>query len=137
MHAPTQSLAETGSWEPYIPSKEAPWNLRRVVHLHRRAGFAATWNEIQRDLQHGPDASIDRLLAGKSRSEGVAESFAANAGLLAGMAKDGERLKAWWIYRMLFGPDPLTERLTLMWYLDLSPTPLAPPSPRRITASSS
>jgi uncharacterized protein (DUF1800 family) len=26
------------------------------------------------------------------------------------------RLKAWWLYRMLFSPDPLTERLTLLWH---------------------
>ncbi len=31
-------------------------------------------------------------------------------------ANDPERLKAWWIYRMLFGPDPLGERLSLMWH---------------------
>src|SRR5207237_1155592 len=31
-------------------------------------------------------------------------------------AKDMERLKAWWVYRMLLGPDPLTERLTLLWH---------------------
>ena len=47
-------------WHPYTPSKETPWDLRRVVHLHRRAGFAATWSEIQRDLKDGPAASIDR-----------------------------------------------------------------------------
>jgi hypothetical protein len=29
-------------WAPYEPSSEAPWTLRRVSHLHRRAGFAAT-----------------------------------------------------------------------------------------------
>ena len=38
-------------WAAYIPSDQSPWNLRRVVHLHRRAGFAATWSEIQRDLK--------------------------------------------------------------------------------------
>jgi uncharacterized protein (DUF1800 family) len=26
------------------------------------------------------------------------------------------RLKAWWLYRMLFSPDPLSERLALMWH---------------------
>ena len=46
---------------------EAPWDLRRVVHLHRRAGFAATWAEIQRDLKDGPEASIERVLTGTSR----------------------------------------------------------------------
>jgi hypothetical protein len=28
-------------WAPYVPTKEMPWDLKRVVHLHRRAGFAA------------------------------------------------------------------------------------------------
>ncbi len=106
-------------WAPYVPSEEAPWNLRRVVHLHRRAGFAATWSEIQRDLADGPKASIDRILAGKACSQGVAEGFSKTAGLLgdaAAASGDPARLKAWWIYRMLFGPDPLGERLALMWH---------------------
>src|SRR5438876_1767 len=53
-------------WGRYEPNDKAPWDLARVVHLHRRAGFAATWSEIQRDLKDGPKASIDRLLAGKA-----------------------------------------------------------------------
>ncbi len=104
------------AWAPYQPTDEAPWDLRRVVHLHRRAGFAATWGEVQRDLKDGPRASIDRLLTGKARADGVPKDFADVAALLAGSAGDAERLKAWWVYRMLFGPDPLTERLALMWH---------------------
>ena len=88
--------------------------LRRVVHLHRRAGFAATWKEIKRDLQDGPAIAVDRLLAGKSRNQGVPDAFEATAAMLADSVRDVERLKAWWIYRRLFGPDPLTERLALM-----------------------
>jgi hypothetical protein len=108
-----------GSWIPYTPDDKAPWNLRRVVHLHRRAGFAATWGEIQRDLNAGPQASIDRLLTGKAAMDGVPQEFQKTADLLgesAGPSGDAARLKAWWVYRMLFGPDPLTERLTLMWH---------------------
>src|SRR5262249_54008103 len=37
----------------------------------------------------------------------------AGSGCAAG---DPARLKAGWVYRMLFGPDPLSERLTLMWH---------------------
>jgi uncharacterized protein (DUF1800 family) len=103
-------------WRPYTPSKETPWDLRRVVHLHRRAGFAATWSEIQRDLKDGPGPSIDRLLSGQSRSQGVPSEFEQTAGLLLDTATDAGRLKAWWIYRMYFGPDPLGERLALMWH---------------------
>jgi hypothetical protein len=109
----------TSSWAPYASSDEAPWNLRRVVHLHRRAGFAATWSEIQRDLKDGPQASIDRVLAGKAATDGVPDEFPKTTDLLsesAASSGDPARLKAWWVYRMLFGPDPLTERLTLLWH---------------------
>jgi uncharacterized protein (DUF1800 family) len=41
---------------------------------------------------------------------------AAAAGSFVGAARESARLKAWWVYRMVFGPDPLTERLTLMWH---------------------
>jgi uncharacterized protein (DUF1800 family) len=111
--------SRTDPWTPYAPSAKAPWNLRRVVHFHRRASFAATWQEAQRDLKDGPKATIDRLLQGKARSQGVPEDFsavAAKLGRLAAEASDLGRLKAWWVYRMLFGPNPLTERLTLMWH---------------------
>ncbi|HMC65688.1 MAG TPA: DUF1800 domain-containing protein [Gemmataceae bacterium] len=112
-----------GCWAPYEPDDKAPWNLRRVVHLHRRAGFAATWSEIERDLKDGPKASIDRILAGKACSEGVPDQFAEKADLLgstAASSRDAARLKAWWVFRMLFGPDPLTERLVLMWHNHLA-----------------
>jgi uncharacterized protein (DUF1800 family) len=107
------------AWSRYEPSAEVPWNLRRVVHLHRRAGFAATWAEIQRDLKDGPEASVNRLLAGTSRIGGVSEEFESTSTLLADAAVasgDFNRLKAWWIFRMLGSPDPLGERLTLMWH---------------------
>jgi uncharacterized protein (DUF1800 family) len=106
-------------WAPYVSDEAMPWDLRRVVHVHRRADFAATWDEIRRDLSDGPDASINRLLEGKSRSCGIPAEFAALADRLADRAlaaPDCNRLKGWWVYRMLFGPDPLTERLTLMWH---------------------
>jgi uncharacterized protein (DUF1800 family) len=106
-------------WAPYVPDADAPWDLRRVVHLHRRAGLAATWDEVQRDLKDGPEASIGRVLEGKARSCGVPDGFAAFADRLADLAlaaPEPIRLKGWWVYRMLFGPDPLAERLTLMWH---------------------
>jgi uncharacterized protein (DUF1800 family) len=107
------------SWDRYVPDGRAPWDLRRVVHLHRRAGFAATWGEVCRDLHDGPQAAIDRILAGKAATDGVPAGFEATARLLgdsAAASRDPARLKAWWVYRMLFGPDPLTEKLSLMWH---------------------
>src|SRR5262249_27197057 len=83
------------------------------------AGLAARWDELQRDVKDGPRPSIDRLLAGKSRVSGVPSEFDSTAKLLADAAvssNDPGRLKAWWVYRMLFGPDPLAERLTILWH---------------------
>src|SRR4051794_7850862 len=112
--------AETSpAWAPYAPTADAPWDLRRVVHLHRRAGFAADWDELRRDLAAGPEKSIGRLLDGKARTRGVPDDFEATSALLADAAvasNDPARLKAWWFYRMTFGPDALSERLTLMWH---------------------
>jgi uncharacterized protein (DUF1800 family) len=59
------------------------------------------------------------MLAGKTTREGVPVDFGQTADLLsdsAVAAGDVGRLKAWWVYRMSFGPDPLTERLTLLWH---------------------
>src|SRR5215467_10496831 len=109
-----QSWDSRGYWAPYAAGVGAPWDLRRVVHLHRRAGFAATWKELQRDLEDGPAKSIDRLLKGRARL-GVPDNFRTVAGRLAGTANPAG-LKAWWLYRMYWGPDPLGERLTLLWH---------------------
>ncbi len=103
-------------WAPYVPGAAAPWNLERVVRLHRRAGFAATWDEIRRDLADGPEPSVGRLLSGTSRARGVPEHFEKRAATLAVASGDTGQLKALWVYRMLFGPDPLGERLVLMWH---------------------
>jgi uncharacterized protein (DUF1800 family) len=111
------TMTSSDFWAPYVPEGKTPWTLRRVFHLHRRAGFAATWDELQRDLKDGPAASVDRLLAG--RASVAPANFTSTADHLADAAVAGSnisRLKAWWFYRMLFGPDPLTERLTLFWH---------------------
>jgi hypothetical protein len=112
-------LRAADPWAPYVVDEKTPWDLRRVVHLHRRAGFAATWTEIQRDLKDGPKASIDRLLASQAYRDPMPTDFARAADVLGGAAGDSGdpmRLRAWWVYRMLFGPDPLGERLVLLWH---------------------
>jgi hypothetical protein len=32
-------------WAAYAPDDKQPWDLRRVIHLHRRAAFAGTWGD--------------------------------------------------------------------------------------------
>ena len=64
-------------WARYQPSADDPWDLRKVAHLHRRAGFGATRDELLRDLEAGPIASVDRLLSPPETS--IVERDAANA----------------------------------------------------------
>lgn len=102
---------------PWQPTTDATWNLRRVVHLHRRAGFGATWGEIQRDLADGPEAAIERVFNPPPRSD--ADEFNALSAIIADAAAgsgDVDRLKAWWLYRLLLGGDPLGEKLALIWH---------------------
>jgi uncharacterized protein (DUF1800 family) len=87
--------------------------------LRRRAGFAATWSELKRDLADGPARAIDRVLAGEARLDGIPGDFDRVADLLGDASvssSDIRRLQAWWLYRILFTRDPLQERLTLAWH---------------------
>jgi uncharacterized protein (DUF1800 family) len=102
-------------WAPYQPTPQDPWDLRKVAHLHRRAGFGATWAELQRDLKDGPEASVERLLKPRSMTtdeKQVLDSL--RQGVLE--SNDADRLKAWWLYRILYDPDTLREKLTLFWH---------------------
>src|SRR5262245_34993876 len=104
-----------GAWAPYEPTPADPWDLGKVAHLHRRAGFGATRAELLRDLDEGPKAAVDRLLAPRppaGEEKQVLDSL--RQGVLD--SNDAERLKAWWLYRVLYDPDPLREKLTLFWH---------------------
>ncbi len=105
------------TWSPYQPTDENPWNLRRVVHLHRRAGFAAPWDVLQRDLADGSEASISRLFNGNTADEpnglGAMAKTIGDAAIASG---NPTRLTAWWLHRLVTTTDPLGERLALMWH---------------------
>jgi uncharacterized protein (DUF1800 family) len=102
-------------WEPYQPTAAEPWDIRKVAHLHRQASFGATWAELQRDLRAGPAASVERLLQpAPSSAEEIQILDTLRQGVLD--SRDPERLKAWWLYRILYGGDPLREKMTLFWH---------------------
>ncbi len=107
-------LAAT-AWKPYQPSAANPWDLRKVGHLYRRASFGADWETLQTALKAGPDQAIDQLLAG---GDGL-DRFEADSQRLAEpiiRANNNDQAQAWWLYRMLYTPHPLREKLTLFWH---------------------
>lgn len=121
MTLPAVSNDPARAWSPYVPGPDDPWDLARVAHLHRRAGFAAPWSVLQRDLSDGPGASIDRLLGGEPKAADgrPAAEFDALADEMARQLAPGAsltRLQALWLYRMIFTGHPLRERMTLFWH---------------------
>ncbi len=109
------SLDPKWAWEAFVPSRQQPWTLDLAAHLHRRAGFAATWGELQQSLKQGPAETLDRLLAGGPEVGSFYEQ--AEAGLRPLIATGSvEHLPAWWLHTMLHTPHPLQEKITLFWH---------------------
>ncbi len=105
-------------WAAYTPDDQQPWDLKRAVHLHRRAAFAGTWDELHRDLKDGPEKAVSRLLNGTANLHAAKEFDKTSTLLFDAAVTQGEigRLKAGWFYRFLLGPHPLHEKLTLLWH---------------------
>ncbi len=102
-------------WARYEPTTADCWDLRKVAHLHRRAGFGATRAELVRDRAAGPDASVARLFQPAILPTEDAEAL---DGLrqTARSSSNLDLLKVCWLNRILRGPDPLREKLTLFWH---------------------
>ncbi|HTU17029.1 MAG TPA: DUF1800 domain-containing protein [Gemmataceae bacterium] len=114
-NASEKSLDPRWAWQPYRPSKEAPWNVQRVGHLYRRAAFGATHAELEAGLKAGPETLIAQLLKGGPRLE---EFDAEMAPLARNIARynDAGHLRAWWLASMLHSPHSLQEKITLFWH---------------------
>ncbi len=107
---------DLSAWEPFEPTANDPWDLKKVAHLHRRAGFGASWVEFHRDLEAGPGGAVDRLLNPPAET---AETQRNLAGIRDGIreAPDrSDRLQAYWMYRLVFDPNALRENMTLFWH---------------------
>jgi hypothetical protein len=104
------------AWEPFRPTEQDRWDLKKVAHLHRRAAFGASWTELKRDLKEGPDAAVDRLLEPGDETALLREVIAGLRNGIRNSADRNERLPVYWLHRMLFHPDQLREKMTLFWH---------------------
>ena len=100
---------------PYEPTPDDPWDRRKVQQLYRRAAFGATWNELEEGLRLGPHRCIARILDGAAEGPVGERDFAAMVRTAIASGSD-RNLQGWWIFRMLAGPHPLRERMTLFWH---------------------
>ena len=123
------------------PLPSSKWNEATAAHLLNRAGFGATPDEIERTRQKGLTAAVRDLVDVKSDTASVpGPAWAHPRNIRAQQmeikaAKDrGENfqgkvrqvrmmegdemidLRRWWLDRMLNGPAPLLEKMTLFWH---------------------
>src|SRR6187549_3945039 len=109
------NLEPTNAWLPYEPTAAQPFDRRAAAHLFRRAGFSATFAELDQAVERGPQATTQRLLAGERGSEPFADGMQRFATSVLGRDSP-EALSSWWLYRMRHTPAPLLEKTTLFWH---------------------
>jgi uncharacterized protein (DUF1800 family) len=112
----TEAIEPRWAWQPYRPSADSPWDVKKVGHLYRRAAFGATATELEEGVRLGPDKTIDRLLKGDSAQQEQLDRQTAPLAESIGRANNGAQARAWWLYRMLYSSHPLQEKLTLFWH---------------------
>jgi len=123
------------------PLPDSNWNEATAAHLLNRAGFGGTPAEIEATRQKGLTAAIRDLVELKSEAANVLRPAWARPRNIRAQrmeikaAKDrGENvqskvrqvrmmegdeivdLRRWWLDRMLNGPAPLLEKMTLFWH---------------------
>ncbi|HUG92201.1 MAG TPA: DUF1800 domain-containing protein [Planctomycetaceae bacterium] len=103
------------AWQAYFPNGANPWNDAKVAHLYRRAACGADWREIQAGVDSTPRALVSRLISGSGEPDRFEdEARRLEDGALA--TAEPRQLKAVWLYRLMYSPHPLRERLTLFWH---------------------
>src|SRR5262249_13218478 len=130
-----RSLAQidpADAWQQWRPDGENTWNLKWASHLYRRAAFGApayvsslsTWERLQQAVQQGLDKTLEQVqngVGGESEfnqmMDDIAPGFAKPAPRFQFNADGPEHeLQAWRLYRCVFTPHPLREKMTLFWH---------------------
>ncbi|NOZ39068.1 MAG: DUF1800 domain-containing protein [Planctomycetes bacterium] len=104
------------AWQPWQSTESEPWDRRLAAHLFRRASFGASRAQLDEAVTSSPHECVDHLLNKCQDAETRAfdaEMTTMAAGLVAG---EPQTLEPWWLYRMLFTPASLRERMTLFWH---------------------
>ena len=91
------------------------WDRGAATHLLWRAQNGASAAEIDRAVEDGLEKTLGRLFEPQDESA----EFVEVEEILREVALDTDdinRLKEWWLYRMLYSANPLVERMALFWH---------------------
>src|SRR6266480_3107265 len=101
-------------FSPYVPSEDNPWDLRRANHLLRRLGFGPSFDRMEATLKQSPGEAVDSLL----NYDPAVDPFDGMIEQMEGLfnLKTSEDVARWWIYRMIYSPNPTQEKIALYWH---------------------
>lgn len=110
-----ESADPAWAWQPFAPTPQQPWDRSSVAHLYRRAGFGADLISMDAAVKRTPTAVVGELLLGNPDTTGFRSTAdtLAEATLAGG---DPANLSAAWVYRLLYTPHQLLEKMTLLWH---------------------
>jgi len=97
------------------PHHAAQWSRRDATHFLWRTQFGAATAEITRVHREGLAKSLERVLTPQPEDdefqtvEPILRDTALDTGSVAG-------LQTWWLHRMFYSANPLTERMALLWH---------------------
>ena len=89
--------------------------LALMAHLMRRAGFGATYGELESYVEDGYEATVERLLHPEdapSWDDGLFRRYHVDQNSLMLI----ESSQSYWLYRMINSKRPLEEKVTLFWH---------------------
>src|SRR5262245_34329846 len=108
-------------WSPWRPDGSNRWDEAKAAHLHRRARLGATWSQVRRDTAEGFEPSVRRVLEGETHGPD-GRSAGEFAGIVDAMVASArrepsiERVQDLWLFRLIYTPHALAERMTLAWH---------------------
>lgn len=107
-----------GTLSPYQPDAVKPWNQQRVLHLYRRLGFGASFQEVQAALNVSPTVLVDQLIDEALALPPIpapewAEWILSDFGEVADMIVTFDEWRPTWIAAM--AENGLREKLALFW----------------------
>ena len=98
-----------------VTQKQGQEDLSLMAHLMRRAGFGATFQELEECLAFGYEATVERLLHPEDAppwDDALFRRYHVDQNSLMLI----ESSQSYWLYRMINSQRPLEEKIALFWH---------------------